>query len=182
MKSPRTRIRHGKWITCLAAFWPHDGDFETTASSLTQIAGTMEDFAETNRQVNRHVSEIHGLGQLVTERLNHTEHVADELSGVAEQVQEMVSRFIIGEGEFDRTISLARKQRDVLQGILQQQLKAGVDVLTSATSRSPAASRRNTTPPMTKSWPAWCNPITTPGARCRWAGVSACWWMAMAMP
>ncbi|QBJ79213.1 methyl-accepting chemotaxis protein [Aquitalea sp. USM4] len=104
------------------------GDFETTASSLTQIAGTMEDFAETNRQVNRHVSEIHGLGQLVTERLNHTEHVADELSGVAEQVQEMVSRFIIGEGEFDRMISLARKQRDVLQDILQQQLKSGVDV------------------------------------------------------
>jgi methyl-accepting chemotaxis protein len=69
------------------------GDFETTASSLTQIAGTMEDFAETNRQVNRHVSEIHGLGQQVTERLNHTEQVADELSGVAEQVQEMVSRF-----------------------------------------------------------------------------------------
>ncbi|WP_159875734.1 methyl-accepting chemotaxis protein [Aquitalea denitrificans] len=104
------------------------GDFETTASSLTQIAGTMEDFAETNRQVNRHVSEIHGLGQQVTERLNHTEQVADELSGVAEQVQEMVSRFIIGEGEFDRMIGLARHLRDHLQGMLQQQLQGGADI------------------------------------------------------
>lgn len=104
------------------------GDFESTASSLTQIAGTMEDFAETNRQVNRHVSEIHDLGQQVTERLNHTEQVADELSGVAEQVQEMVSRFVIGEGEFDRMIGLARGMRDQLQGVLQQQQKAGINV------------------------------------------------------
>jgi len=104
------------------------GDFESTSSSLTQIAGTMEDFAETNRQVNRHVSQIHGLGQQVTERLNRTEMVADELSGVAEQVQEMVSRFIIGEGEFDRMLGLARKTRDELQAVLQQQLKSGINV------------------------------------------------------
>ncbi|MBV8679306.1 MAG: methyl-accepting chemotaxis protein [Aquitalea sp.] len=104
------------------------GDFESTASSLTQIAGTMENFAETNSQVNRHVAEIHGLGQQVTERLNHTEQVANELSGVAEQVQEMVSRFVIGEGEFDRMISLARHKRDELQAILHDQLKAGINV------------------------------------------------------
>ncbi|WP_293765731.1 methyl-accepting chemotaxis protein [uncultured Aquitalea sp.] len=104
------------------------GDFESTASSLTQIAGTMAEFAQTNREVNQHVSEIHDLGKVVTERLNHTADVADELSGVAEQVQEMVSRFIIGEGEFDRLINQSRRTRDELQGELQRMLKSGVNL------------------------------------------------------
>lgn len=104
------------------------GDFESTASSLTEIAHTMEDFANTNRQVNHHVSEIHGLSQMVTERLNYTENVAGQLSLAAEQVQELVSRFVIGEGEFDRVVNTARAARDELQDLLLQQLKSGLNL------------------------------------------------------
>ncbi|AXT45639.1 MULTISPECIES: methyl-accepting chemotaxis protein [Chromobacterium] len=102
------------------------GDFETTANSLSQIAATMSEFVASNGQVNLHVAEIHELGHQVTDRLNHTEESATKLSGAAEQVQQLVARFILGEGEFDQIMQTARGARDELQAIMTAQLAAGV--------------------------------------------------------
>ncbi|KZE25323.1 methyl-accepting chemotaxis protein [Crenobacter luteus] len=104
------------------------GDFEATASSLTQIAGTMEAFAHTNGQVNRHVSEIYDLSQQVSGRLRHTEKVSAELALASEQVQDMVFRFIVGEGEFHQIIQHTSAARKELEDKLGQLLKSGVDL------------------------------------------------------
>lgn len=104
------------------------GDFETTSDSLSDIAVTMEGFAQTNREVNVHVSEIHQLSQEVTSRLNHTEQVAGALSRAAEQVQELVSRFVIGEGDFDRTVNMARQARDEVQQRLNRLAEDGLNL------------------------------------------------------
>ncbi len=104
------------------------GDFEVMAESLTQIAGTMESFASSNRSVNHNVTEIHQLSQQVSSRLNQTETVAGELSSVAEQVQEMVARFVIGEGAFDRMVSAASRAREELLKVMQQASTAGANL------------------------------------------------------
>ncbi|MGC0151997.1 methyl-accepting chemotaxis protein [Chromobacterium vaccinii] len=104
------------------------GDFESTSSSLSQIAATMQEFATANHQVNQHVAEIHQLGEQVSSRLGRTEHAANELTAAAEQVQELVSKFVIGEGAFDQAVSQAREVRDEVQQLLQGELQRGVDL------------------------------------------------------
>ncbi|WP_024301955.1 methyl-accepting chemotaxis protein [Pseudogulbenkiania sp. MAI-1] len=104
------------------------GDFEQTAGSLRGIAETMETFAQTNREVNQHVAQIHELSLNASKRLRHTEEVAEVLSGAAEQVQDLVSRFIIGEGVFDKALNNARQTRDELQQVLSRAANEGVNL------------------------------------------------------
>ncbi|KUM02518.1 methyl-accepting chemotaxis protein [Chromobacterium subtsugae] len=104
------------------------GDFEATSTSLSQIAATMHDFSESNHQVNEHVAEIHVLGRQVSGRLGQTESAAAELTAAAEQVQELVSKFVIGDGVFDQAVNQARGVRDEVQQLLQAELQRGVDL------------------------------------------------------
>ena len=104
------------------------GDFEATANGLSEIATTMELFAGTNLQVNQNVSEIHTISDAVSAKLTHSADVSGKLSVAAEEVQEMVSRFVIGEGAFDASIAVVRKARDELAVILEQARSSGVDV------------------------------------------------------
>ena len=104
------------------------GDFERTAGSLNEMVGTLDTLADSNRQINRHVGEIHTLGQDVKQRLDLTQRAADELAGDTEQVQELVSRFIVGEGPFDTMVNHTRAARDQLQALLTQSQAKGVNV------------------------------------------------------
>ncbi|GHD72319.1 methyl-accepting chemotaxis protein [Vogesella fluminis] len=103
-------------------------DFENMASGLTEIAATMELFAGTNLQVNQNVSEIHGLSTVVSTHLAQSEDVSVKLSVAAEQVQELVSRFVIGEGELDAVIAVARHARDNLAEMLEQAQGEGINI------------------------------------------------------
>ncbi|POZ63711.1 methyl-accepting chemotaxis protein [Chromobacterium alticapitis] len=104
------------------------GDFESTSSSLSQIATTMHEFMDSNQQVNQHVAEIHQLGLVVNQRLGETERAANELTEAAEQVQGLVSKFVIGDGAFDQALNHARSARDQVLQVLQTELQRGVDL------------------------------------------------------
>ncbi|MEQ6291788.1 methyl-accepting chemotaxis protein [Vogesella sp. GCM10023246] len=104
------------------------GDFESTAHSMTQIAGTMNDFASANRQITANVSEIHALSNTVADSLKQSEDVSVALSRAAEEVQELVARFILGEGVLDESIAIAKQAREQLQKTLQQAAQEGSDV------------------------------------------------------
>jgi methyl-accepting chemotaxis protein len=104
------------------------GDFEHTASSLAQIASTMEEFAQTNQQVNQNVAQINGLSGEVSERLQRTEEVSEELAKAAELVQDMVFSFIVGQGEFHHLIGSVRRARDEVQELFVQLHKSGINL------------------------------------------------------
>ncbi|QEL54461.1 methyl-accepting chemotaxis protein [Chromobacterium paludis] len=104
------------------------GDFEETASSLNQIAATMHEFMDANQQVNQHVVAINQLGQVVSQRLGETERAACELTEAAEQVQGLVSKFVIGEGAFDQALNSARAARDQVLQVLLAESQRGVDL------------------------------------------------------
>jgi len=103
-------------------------DFERTSGSLNEMVGTLDTLAGSNRQINGHVSEIHGLGQDVKARLDRTEHDAEELSADTEKVQELVSRFIVGEGAFDQMVNRVREAREELQLVLKQSQANGLNI------------------------------------------------------
>lgn len=73
------------------------GDFEQTTGSLNAMVSTLDALAGANRQINVHVGEIHELGRSVRTRLDQTEALACEHSIAAERMQELLSRFVIGE-------------------------------------------------------------------------------------
>ncbi|MCW3479331.1 methyl-accepting chemotaxis protein [Neisseriaceae bacterium JH1-16] len=104
------------------------GDYEQTVDSLAEIAQTMEVFAQTNRQVNANVTDIHQLGQQVTERLRRTEEVSAKLAKASEDVQDTVFRFIVGEGEFHHLMGAARRTRDELQRVLERHAANGLNL------------------------------------------------------
>jgi methyl-accepting chemotaxis protein len=103
-------------------------DFERTTGSLHEMVSTLDTLADSNRQINGHVSEIHRFGQDVKARLDRTEHDAGELSTDTEQVQELVSRFIVGEGPFDQMVNRVREARDALQLLLTQSQASGINI------------------------------------------------------
>ncbi|WP_215782053.1 MULTISPECIES: methyl-accepting chemotaxis protein [unclassified Paludibacterium] len=104
------------------------GDFERTAGSLGDMVGTLDRLADSNRQINGHVSEIHSLGEHVKQRLDLTQQAANELAGDTEQVQELVSRFVVGEGPFDQMVNRVRSARDELQNLLTRSQANGLDI------------------------------------------------------
>jgi len=72
-------------------------DFDLTTKSLHIIVSTLDDLADSNRLVNQHVTEMHGFTQHAKGRLTHTDSAAGELTTATRQVQELVSRFELGD-------------------------------------------------------------------------------------
>ena len=104
------------------------GDFESTASRMGQIATTMGEFASSNQQIAANVGEISTLSDSVSTSLKQSEQDSVTLSRAAEEVQELVARFVLGEGILDDTISQARHACGELVALLEKAQQDGCDI------------------------------------------------------
>ncbi|WP_041656075.1 methyl-accepting chemotaxis protein [Azoarcus sp. KH32C] len=104
------------------------GEFETTGEQLLQIAAAMEELSATNAQVHDNVNAIHDLSGIVAQHMSESEESSLKLARATESVQELVSRFKIGKGAFDRAVERTRLFRDAIQTQLTEMRNANVDV------------------------------------------------------
>ena len=104
------------------------GEFEATGEQLLQIASAMEELSATNAQVHENVTAIHEVSGSVAQRMAESENWTGELSRATEAVQELVSRFRIGQGAFDRAVSEVRGFRDRVQAQLEEMHQTRIDV------------------------------------------------------
>lgn len=104
------------------------GDFENTAGRMAQIASTMNEFASANQQIAANVAQISKLSDDVSVNLKQSEQDSVKLSGAAEEVQELVARFVLGEGVLDETIAHARQALQTLVQVLEQAQQQGCDI------------------------------------------------------
>ena len=104
------------------------GEFETTGEQLLQIATAMEQLSATNAQVHENVTAIHDLSGTVAAQMDESEACTQKLARATESVQELVSRFKIGKGEFDHAVEQARTFRDRVQSQLEEMKNNRVDV------------------------------------------------------
>ncbi len=104
------------------------GDFERTGVQLLHIASAMEELSATNNQVHENVTHIHTLSGDVARHMADSEERTGGLTLATEAVQELVSRFKIGDGAFDRIVDRSRELRDALQSQLEDMQRAGVDI------------------------------------------------------
>ncbi|HEX8988556.1 MAG TPA: methyl-accepting chemotaxis protein [Rhodocyclaceae bacterium] len=103
-------------------------DFERTSDQLNQIAAAMEELTATNGQVHDAVTQVHGLSAEVSGSMRSSEDSALTLATATESVQELVSRFKIGQGAFDFNVERAHAFRDDVEKKLGQLASAGVNI------------------------------------------------------
>ncbi|RMV71939.1 Methyl-accepting chemotaxis protein [Pseudomonas caricapapayae] len=104
------------------------GDFESTNDKLADIAAHIQQFATTNTGINERVTRIYSDSQAIDQRMQHSATATRDLSGVAEQVQALLGRFVLGHGELDAAITRASHCRDILQARLAELHKQGVNL------------------------------------------------------
>lgn len=103
-------------------------DFEQTSSALSGIATTLGQFSVANDQVNHNVTQIHDLSLAVNERMTRSAQSSQDLARAAEQVQELIGRFTVGQGDLDANIQLASRMRDQVQQRIEALTRSGVNV------------------------------------------------------
>ncbi|SHO48435.1 methyl-accepting chemotaxis protein [Desulfopila aestuarii] len=104
------------------------GDFEEANEQLMKIAAAIEELSTNNHEVADKINIVNTLSQQVAENMQVSESSVATLTGVTEEMLEMVSRFSTGEGTFDRIISWAQKTHELFQAEVQAMKKNGVNV------------------------------------------------------
>mgnify|MGYP001564548265 CR=1 FL=1 len=103
-------------------------DFEMTATALSGIAATLEEFTVANNLVNANVSEIHQLSLSVNEKMNRSAESSNDVAQAAEKVQAVIGRFTVGQGELDATISQVCQYRDRIAQKIEALHQRGINV------------------------------------------------------
>lgn len=104
------------------------GDFESTHTKLEDIASHIQQFADSNTGINDRVTQIHADSQSIDQRMQHSATATRDLSGVAEKVQALLGRFVLGHGALDAGITRASHCRDRLQVRLAALQREGVNL------------------------------------------------------
>ncbi|XZG68723.1 methyl-accepting chemotaxis protein [Chitinibacteraceae bacterium HSL-7] len=104
------------------------GDFERSSVALQQIAATVEEFSVSNDTVHRHVGEIHGLSEQVTEQMKSASQSAIGLTQSAEKVQETMGRYILGVGRLDAAIAEVVRTRDTIEARMATMAANGINL------------------------------------------------------
>jgi methyl-accepting chemotaxis protein len=103
-------------------------DFESTNGKLADIAGHIQQFANTNTGINQRVTRIYADSQSIDQRMQHSAAATRDLSGVAERVQTLLGKFVLGHGALDAAITRASQCRDSLQVRLAAAQREGLNL------------------------------------------------------
>lgn len=98
--------------------------FEQMSQQLTTISAAIEELSHTNRLTHENVSSIADLSHSVKEDMELSRDSSYELETATQRTQELLSRFIIGYGGFERITQLAldwaAQITDKLEGLASQ--------------------------------------------------------------
>ncbi len=103
-------------------------DFESVNAQLIEISAAIEELSATNKESHRNVSTIADLSKSIKVDMDESEKYSQELEVATEQTQELLSRFIIGRGGFERIIQTARGWANQIQEILNDLASQGVNL------------------------------------------------------
>ena len=104
------------------------GDFESTNGKLADIAEHIQQFAESNTGINERVTQIYADSQSIDQRMVLSATATRDLLGVAERVQTMLGKFVLGHGALDAAITRASDCRDSLQRRLAVLQREGLNL------------------------------------------------------
>jgi methyl-accepting chemotaxis protein len=103
-------------------------EFDDNHGLLTQITASVEEISAANMQTHQQVSQIRDLSNIVGERTTSSEQIAVTLQTTSESLQQLVARFITGDGAFEQILELGRSFRDAAATQIDQFSNQGVNV------------------------------------------------------
>ncbi|SFX65769.1 methyl-accepting chemotaxis protein [Marinospirillum alkaliphilum] len=100
--------------------------FEQMSQQLTTISAAIEELSNTNQDTHQHVESIAGLSMAVKQDMEQSRDNSFELEMATERTQELLSRFIIGFGGFEKMTQLgyrwAAAVTETMEGFQRQGL------------------------------------------------------------
>lgn len=103
-------------------------DFESTSGQLNTIAAAIEELSLTNGEIHDRVKEIHGLALDVAGEMEDSQKSSVDLGRITEQMQEMVCKFRIGQGSYEKILLEAKGHRDTIAAKIEEMKDRGIDV------------------------------------------------------
>ena len=103
-------------------------EFENTGEQLLKISSAMEQLSATNAQVHEKVSVIRVMSSEVSSQMQESDRRSENLASATEEVQELVSRFKIGYGNFESAMVHVANFRDKIERELSEIKRTGTDI------------------------------------------------------
>ena len=103
-------------------------DFEKNNSQLSTITAAIQNLVNTNDEISAKVSDIRSLSQQVAQQMDEAEKFSSGLFDIAEEMQEDMSTYMVGQGAVQKAMNITREYRDILQQKIEGYLEKGVDV------------------------------------------------------
>lgn len=102
--------------------------FEQMSQQLTTISAAIEELSHTNHTTHDNVTHITQLSQAVREDMHQARDSSYELEAASQRTQELLSRFIIGYGGFERITQIGLGWAEQLTKALQGLADQGVNI------------------------------------------------------
>ncbi len=104
------------------------GDFESTNDQLTVIAAAMDELSTANDLTHDNVAQIQTMAGEISQRMKDSRDSSEHLNQSTEKVQELVSRFRVGKGNFDCNMGKVREFRDQIAQAIEALADRGLQV------------------------------------------------------
>jgi methyl-accepting chemotaxis protein len=103
-------------------------DFEEVNAQLTGISAAIDELSHTNRESHGHVKTITELSTEIRDEMAESRSYSEELEISTEETQELLSRFVIGYGGFERMIQTGKQWSQQTADALEQLQAEGVNL------------------------------------------------------
>jgi len=104
-------------------------DLDNNSGQLMRIAAATEQLSASNVEIHSKVKEIRHTSLEVSEQMDNANLATTELGTITENMQETVSRFITGNGNFEVILAILRIQRDEVQAIIEELASQNINVM-----------------------------------------------------
>ncbi|MCV6612481.1 MAG: methyl-accepting chemotaxis protein, partial [Amphritea sp.] len=103
-------------------------DFEDVNTQLATISSALDELSYTNKESHSHVQRIASISGDIRDEMERSKDFSGDLETATEETQELLSRFIIGYGGFERIIQAGRDWTRQVQETLEKMQSEGHDV------------------------------------------------------
>ena len=111
-------------------------DFEDVNTQLATISSALDELSYTNKESHGHVQRIASISGDIRDEMERSKAFSGDLEEATEETQELLSRFIIGYGGFERIIQAGRDWTRQVQEALEKMQSQGHDVFDRNYERS----------------------------------------------
>ncbi|WP_375057860.1 methyl-accepting chemotaxis protein [Zobellella sp. DQSA1] len=103
-------------------------DFEQMNQQLTTISAALDELSYTNKESHQHVESIAELSSAMKDNMTQSQDFSSSLEHSTEATLELLSQFIVGQGNFERMTQLGARWADEVSTMLERLQDKGINL------------------------------------------------------